>query len=58
MARPRPSAAGGSLVAAGALVGFVAGYVFYEPVAGLVAGLALGAAAAVAIWLRDRNRDG
>lgn len=56
MAQPRPSAAGGFLVAAGALIGFVLGYVFYEPSAGLVIGFGLGVAAAVAIWLRDRNR--
>lgn len=56
MAQPRPSAAGGFLVAIGALLGFVLGYVLYQPVAGLVGGVALGAAAAVAIWLRDRKR--
>lgn len=56
MAQPRPSAAGGFLVAVGALLGFVLGYVFYQPVAGLLAGVGLGAAAAVAVWLKDRNR--
>lgn len=56
MARPRPSAAGGFPVAIGAIIGFVLGYVFYEPVAGLVIGVGLGVAVAVAIWLRDRNR--
>lgn len=56
MAQPRPSAAGGFLVAAGAIVGFVLGYVLYQPSAGLVIGLGAGAAAAVAVWLRDRSR--
>lgn len=55
MASPRPSAAGGVLVALGAIIGVVAGYVVREPSAGLVIGVATGIALAVAIWLRDRR---
>lgn len=55
MAASRPSAAGGALIALGALAGFVGGYVVREPVAGLVIGVATGIALAVAIWLRDRR---
>lgn len=55
MPRKRPSAAGGALIALGALAGFVIGYVERQPVAGLVIGVAAGAALAIAIWLRDRR---
>lgn len=55
MSRSRPSAAGGVLIALGALIGFVVGYIVREPSAGLVIGVATGAALAIAIWLRDRR---
>ncbi|WP_176472927.1 hypothetical protein [Sphingomonas lenta] len=55
MARSRPSAAGGSLIALGSLGGFIVGYIQREPVAGLVIGFAAGTALAVAIWLRTRR---
>lgn len=56
MPRSRSTAAGGFPIAAGALIGAVAGYVQREPVAGLLLGVAAGAALALAIWWRDRRR--
>ena len=56
MSRSRPSAAGGFPIAAGAVIGVVAGYIGRQPVAGLLIGVAIGAALAVAIWLLDRGR--
>ena len=58
MARARPSAAGGFLVAIGSLVGFVVGARSGQPSAGFLLGFAAGAALAVAVWLRDRSRRG
>lgn len=56
MARSRPSAAGGVLIAVGAIVGAVIGVARQQPTLGLIVGIAIGAALAVLIWLRDRAR--
>lgn len=48
--------AGGFPIAAGALIGTVAGLIARQPTIGFLAGLAGGAAIAVAIWLIDRRR--
>lgn len=50
------SSAGGAFVALGAIAGAVLGFPFGEATRGLLAGLALGAAAAILVWLRDRHR--
>lgn len=56
MPRSRPSAAGGVLIAIGAIGGAVIGVARQQPTLGLVVGIAIGAALAVLIWLRDRRR--
>ena len=56
MPRSRPSAAGGVLIALGAVAGTVVGYIQWQPTIGFLIGTAAGAALAVAIWLRDRAR--
>lgn len=54
MAVSSPStAAGGVLIALGALAGAAIGLVLGEPTPGLLIGLALGSLAAVLVWLRD-----
>ncbi len=53
---PRPSAAGGVLVAVGAILGAVVGVSRQQPTLGMIVGIAVGAALAVVIWLRDRAR--
>jgi hypothetical protein len=53
--RPQPSAAGGVLITIGALLGTAIGFGFGETTAGFLGGLALGAVAAVLVWLRDRR---
>lgn len=45
---------GGVFIAIGAIVGVFAGIYLGEPSAGLLAGLALGAAAALLVWLKGR----
>lgn len=56
MADPdRSPAAGGCLIALAVLVGVAAGAVAHQPTVGFLAGLAVGVAAAVAIWLIDRK---
>lgn len=53
MSKPSsPSAAGGALIALGAVGGATAGYLLREPTIGLLAGLALGVAASLLIWWR------
>ncbi len=56
MPRSRPSAAGGVLIAIGAIAGAVIGVARQQPTLGLIIGIAIGAALAVLIWLRDRAR--
>lgn len=49
-------AAGGVLIAIGAIGGAVAGLFLGEPSKGLLLGLGAGAGMAIAIWLIDRRR--
>jgi hypothetical protein len=60
MPSPSPSspAAGGALIAAGALIGPVVGLFLGQPTIGFLTGVGLGTAAAVAIWLTDKARRG
>ncbi|WP_298091696.1 hypothetical protein [uncultured Sphingomonas sp.] len=53
---PRAPAAGGVLIALGAIAGTAIGLPFGETSLGLLTGLALGSAAALVIWQRDRRR--
>lgn len=48
----------GCLVAAGMMIGPVVGWFFGQVALGLVAGLVLGVAAAVAMTFRDNRRNG
>jgi hypothetical protein len=54
LAPPPAPAAGGVLVAAGAIVGAMGGFALGQTTIGFFVGLGLGIAAAVAIWLRGR----
>ena len=54
----RTPAAGGFLIAAGAMVGPVVGLFLGQPTIGFLAGVGLGTAAALLIWWRDRSRIG
>lgn len=51
-----PRRGGGCLIAAGVLIGPVIGVMFGETSIGLVAGLAIGILAAVALAVADRQR--
>jgi hypothetical protein len=51
---PKNSNGGGVFIAIGAIVGVFAGGYFGQPSAGLLAGLALGALAALVIWWKGR----
>lgn len=51
-----PRRGGGCLIAAGVLVGPVIGVMFGETSIGLVAGLAIGILAAIALAVADRKR--
>ena len=53
--RPVNRKGGGVFIAIGAMVGVFAGGYMGQPSAGLLAGLALGALAALAIWWRGRG---
>lgn len=56
-APPKPPVRGGGcLIAAGLLVGPIIGMAFGETSIGLVAGLAIGILAAIALTLADRRR--
>lgn len=56
MAETPPSAAGGILVAICSIGGAVVGLIQGQVTIGFLAGLAIGAAGAVAVWLRDSRR--
>jgi hypothetical protein len=59
MAGPRSSPnAGGFFIAGAILVGAIVGVVLGQPTIGVLAGAALGIAAALIVWLRDRARRG
>ncbi len=53
MPQPRPSAAGGVLVALGATGGAAIGFTLRQPTIWFLAGLALGVVAAFLVWRRD-----
>lgn len=55
MADPRPSAAGGALIALGAIGGAAVGFAFGQATPGFLVGTSLGIAAAILVWLRDRG---
>lgn len=52
---PRNPAAGGFLIAMGAILGAFGGVLFGESTRGFFAGLVLGAVLAVIVWWRDRG---
>ncbi len=54
MPQPRPSAAGGFLVAFGAMAGAAIGFVLRQPTLWFLGGIGLGIVAALLIWSRDR----
>jgi len=56
MADTPPSAAGGILVAICSIGGAVVGLIEGQVTIGFLAGLAIGALGAVAVWLRDSRR--
>jgi len=51
----RSTAGGGCLIALAVLAGVVVGLFAHQPTIGFLVGLALGVAAAVAVWLVDRR---
>lgn len=53
----RPRLAGGIFIAFGLLIGVILGVVFDQPSAGAVAGMALGCAIAIVIWIMDSRRQ-
>lgn len=55
--RPSSSgpAAGGAILALAILAGSIVGLIVHASTIGFLVGLAVGVAAAVAIWLRDRR---
>jgi hypothetical protein len=55
--RPGPQA-GGFILAVAVMAGTIIGGLMGQPSIGLLAGLGIGAIAALAIWLRDRARRG
>jgi hypothetical protein len=52
----QPRLAGGVFIAFGLLIGVVLGVVFDQPSAGAVAGMAVGSAIAIVIWIMDSKR--
>ncbi|MEI5686986.1 MULTISPECIES: hypothetical protein [Sphingomonas] len=56
MAETPPSAAGGILVAICSIGGAIVGLIQGQVTIGFLAGLAIGAAGAIAVWLRDSRR--
>jgi hypothetical protein len=52
----RTPRAGGALIALFTIGGAAAGLAFQQPSIGLLAGIAVGVAAAAAVWLLDRRR--
>ena len=56
MAAPRSSAAGGALIAGGAIAGTVIGVILREVTASFLIGTGLGIAASLLLWWADRRR--
>lgn len=56
MADTPPSAAGGILIALCSIGGTAIGLMQGQVTIGFLAGLAIGAGGAIAVWLRDRRR--
>lgn len=52
---PRNPAAGGFLIAMGAILGAFGGVLFGESTRGLISGLAVGIVLAIIVWWRDRR---
>lgn len=52
---PRPSAAGGFVIASGVLGGAILGFALGQPTIGLLIGLMVTVAITVAMWLRERG---
>ena len=52
---PRPTRAGGFLLALSLLVGVIAGALLGQPSIGFLAGLGIGLAALALLWLIDRR---
>lgn len=52
----QPRLAGGIFIVFGLLIGVILGVVFDQPSAGAVAGMALGCAIAIVIWIMDSKR--
>ncbi len=55
MADKRPTAAGGFLIALGILGGAGVGFAIGQATPGLLIGTAIGVAAALLVWTRDRR---
>jgi hypothetical protein len=55
--RPGPQA-GGFIIAVAILAGTIIGGLMNQPSIGLLAGLAIGVAVALALWLADRRKAG
>lgn len=55
MAEPRPNAAGGALIALGMIGGAAVGFAVGQATPGFLIGTAIGVAAAVLVWWRDRS---
>ena len=53
----QPRLAGGIFVALGLLIGAIVGVAADQPSAGMITGMGIGAAIAVAVWLLDRKRS-
>jgi hypothetical protein len=53
----QPRLAGGIFVALGLLIGAIVGVAVDQPSAGMITGMGIGAAIAVAVWLFDRKRS-
>lgn len=53
---PSSPAAGGAILALTIMAGSIIGLVTHQPTIGFLIGLAIGVAAASALWLRDRRR--
>ncbi len=53
----QPRLAGGIFIAVGLLVGAIGGVALDQPSAGMVIGMGVGAALAMAVWILDRKRS-